>query len=564
MLTNGVFTDGYNLVVCTNGDWNLHGYQNGGFLGFLQNWTNSPDLNTGLGSFNTLRIVVAAGNMDVYFNGVLQGSYFDNTLTSGKVGLRMYDDGFIGMADFDYVNVSLPLDGYTFGKVKQAETRKVYAYTEGCGQCPGCEGDVIGTIPAPIPPEEPFVFENTSAFNNFNVYRNASVIATPSVPNYQNSLPDYGFYGYDVTAQYDEGESNGTGLALAWWIEDPVLVQQPAVPVGFWSAYTSDLNTPESYKIYDNFQGVTEMITGIEFAGINTLWMYPGWDQCEGEDPMSFEIAFYEDDAGEPGTEVESFILTIPRVNTNLFYGWDLYHYRATFPTEVSLEEGWVSVQGASVGNPDDCWFLWAKSHDGDLMSYQWNGAVLTPLSIDMTMAFIGGWVPPAPSTLQAVLYQQTGQVDLTWVHTPSPNRDFLYYIIYRDGVDIGISLNTDYTDNLPGFGTYEYTVTAYYDEGESLPTDPETVNWTNVGIEESAVSEVKIYPNPVRDHIRIVGQVEITRVEIYNLLGENVFTLDNINESEIVIRNLNLNEGIYVIRCYSDGVCCRKINVIL
>jgi hypothetical protein len=290
--------------------------------------------------------------------------------------------------------------------------------------------------------------------------------------------------------------------------------------------------------------------------------MYPGWDLCDSEDPMSFEITFYEDDAGEPGTVVETFILTIPRVNTNLFYGWDLYHYRATFPTEVDLEEGWVSVQGISVGNPDDCWFLWVGSYEGDLMSYQWDGVTLQPITTDLTMALIGGWVPPAPTSLQATLYQQTGQVDLTWVHTPSPNRDFLYYIIYRDGANIGISLDHDYTDNLPAYGTYEYTVTAYYDQGESLPTDPETVNWTNVGIEESVSGEVNVYPNPVRDHIRIVGHVEITRVEIYNLLGEPVYTLSNISDKEIVIRNLDLSEGIYVIRCYSDGVCCRKISV--
>lgn len=53
---------------------------------------------------------------------------------------------------------------------------------------------------------------------------------------------------------------------------------------------------------------------------------------------------------------------------------------------------------------------------------------------------------------------------------------DFIEYRIYRDGEQIGTSQTEEYTDQLPGLGSYEYTVTAFYDEGESDPAGPVTV----------------------------------------------------------------------------------------
>lgn len=55
---------------------------------------------------------------------------------------------------------------------------------------------------------------------------------------------------------------------------------------------------------------------------------------------------------------------------------------------------------------------------------------------------------------------------------------EFIDYIVYRDSVEIGRTDSTTYMDQLPGFGTYTYTVTAYYDEGESDPTNPATVQY--------------------------------------------------------------------------------------
>ncbi|WP_162182441.1 fibronectin type III domain-containing protein [Lacinutrix jangbogonensis] len=55
----------------------------------------------------------------------------------------------------------------------------------------------------------------------------------------------------------------------------------------------------------------------------------------------------------------------------------------------------------------------------------------------------------------------------------------FLGYNLYRDNVLlVGSIVGTTYTDTLPNYGTYDYYVTAIYDEGESTQSNTETVLW--------------------------------------------------------------------------------------
>lgn len=72
---------------------------------------------------------------------------------------------------------------------------------------------------------------------------------------------------------------------------------------------------------------------------------------------------------------------------------------------------------------------------------------------------------------------------------------DFVEYRIYRDGVFIGATADTVFTDQLPSYGTYEYRVTAVYDpEGESIPSVAEVVNWNAVTYALEPVNHVVPY----------------------------------------------------------------------
>jgi hypothetical protein len=74
-----------------------------------------------------------------------------------------------------------------------------------------------------------------------------------------------------------------------------------------------------------------------------------------------------------------------------------------------------------------------------------------------------------APTNLVAQLNDATGQVNLTWNHSGGPTFD--HYNIYRGLALLGTTTFPFYTDFLPDYGNYHYSVTAYYTiEGESAP----------------------------------------------------------------------------------------------
>ncbi|MDP8209094.1 MAG: FG-GAP-like repeat-containing protein [Candidatus Electryonea clarkiae] len=84
-----------------------------------------------------------------------------------------------------------------------------------------------------------------------------------------------------------------------------------------------------------------------------------------------------------------------------------------------------------------------------------------------------------APSNLQAELDVSPGVVLLTWEYDEQNEVDeFIEFIIYRDNEEIGISDELFYNDTLEFNGTYFYSVTALYDEGESASAGPVEIFW--------------------------------------------------------------------------------------
>ena len=68
------------------------------------------------------------------------------------------------------------------------------------------------------------------------------------------------------------------------------------------------------------------------------------------------------------------------------------------------------------------------------------------------------------------------------------------------------------------------------------------------VGIDEkTADAGVRVYPNPFRNELMIEGAV--TRVEIYNVLGQEVLRVENYSGG--FIQTSDLNRGIYIIKAF-------------
>jgi hypothetical protein len=136
----------------------------------------------------------------------------------------------------------------------------------------------------------------------------------------------------------------------------------PHTPDDGWSAGTSHDNGDDIYYLRADRFGDAGSISGFVVAGLSLVYD-SGWNDCS-EDPMSFEIVFYEDGVW-PGDEVCSYMLSASPVPTGETYaGYPLNEYYFYLPVACELEQGWFSVQ--SIG---ECWFLWLSAPDVDGMS---------------------------------------------------------------------------------------------------------------------------------------------------------------------------------------------------
>ena len=203
--------------------------------------------------------------------------------------------------------------------------------------------------------------------------------------------------------RFDYQQAQGhqqTTVADSWEAcpQTSIFSQPPHMPNDSWSAFTSDLFYP--YLVYENYGGVSDPIGIVHFWGLNLIFNN-GWSDCSTEDPMTFEIKFYQDNAGAPGTVVYTESLAISRDNTGLSYsGYPLYHYQANLSNPVNLAGGWISIQGTSLEEPN-CVLLWMSSPVGDGFAWQLVPPNTNEIYYDLSLCFEGyTMVPVAPWAL--------------------------------------------------------------------------------------------------------------------------------------------------------------------
>ncbi len=129
-----------------------------------------------------------------------------------------------------------------------------------------------------------------------------------------------------------------------------------------WSAGTSHTNGDDiDYLRADRF-GQAGEVTGVELWGLSLVYD-DGWFECS-EDPMGFDIYFYEDGA-MPGAELASFWAEVsPDPTGDAYAGYPLYLFYLPLEDRYYIEEGWIAVQTSG-----ECWFLWMSAYGTDEMS---------------------------------------------------------------------------------------------------------------------------------------------------------------------------------------------------
>jgi hypothetical protein len=342
------------------------------------------------------------------------------------------------------------------------------------------------------------------------------------VPGIDPNIPVVDFNSLPSGSVSDIGPGNGETENSRNTMFCPDDSKFSNAPVNANNGYTS--TTSAGYKCYQQFLGATGNFNILNFWAIFT---------AAPPATMNFNIEVLAPGA-TPGAVVHSMAVAATPVNTGtMVIGYNTYLFTVELPT-MAMTDGWISVQ-ATTATPT---FYWLNTFAGTGASYQ--NTTLLPEKLAMCLSGGGasGWltlgqydgivnpytnfnnpaffnaggteagevytadvvftsnpnvgtvtVPvtmiisgPAlavPDNLTAVLANAiTGQVNLSW--TFAPTDAFINFIVKRDGVAIGTTAANVFTDFLPTFGVYNYTVQAVYDEGLSVPAGPVEVEWAN------------------------------------------------------------------------------------
>ena len=161
----------------------------------------------------------------------------------------------------------------------------------------------------------------------------------------------------------------------------------------------------------------------------------------------------------------------------------------------VSMDEGntWEDFRVSDVSWTTKAIPGLASGYMGDYLGITANNSRFYPVWSDDRDGVFRAYTSPfetndraKPTNLNIVLNDATGQTDLTWSFTDI--KTLQHFVIYRDNVEIGTSDVTSFTDMLPAYGVYSYSVTAMHDNGESSPVRG-SIQWGDPHVSVSPAS---------------------------------------------------------------------------
>jgi len=161
----------------------------------------------------------------------------------------------------------------------------------------------------------------------------------------------------------------------------------------------------------------------------------------------------------------------------------------------VSMDEGdtWEDFRVSDVSWTTKAIPGLASGYMGDYLGITAKGSMFYPVWSDDRDGVFRAYTSPfetnnraKPTDLNIVLTEANGQTDLTWSFTDA--KTLQHFVVYRDDVQVGTTTETAFTDNLPDYGVYNYSVTAMHEDGESSPVKG-NIQWGNPYVSVSPAS---------------------------------------------------------------------------
>ena len=151
------------------------------------------------------------------------------------------------------------------------------------------------------------------------------------------------------------------------------------------------------------------------------------------------------------------------------------------------------------------------------------------------------------------------------WIHQGNIQlaRAYFYYSVLDSGEMTEVELATDgyvevILEDLQEETEYQYGLSLVFEDGSWMDSGLMFFTTEYDGVEEAAQT-LMVYPNPVSEVLYVQG-LEPTKVQVFNMLGQQVKTFENATEINVS----DWAEGLYVLRITTtDGKAFeRKVSV--
>jgi hypothetical protein len=227
---------------------------------------------------------------------------------------------------------------------------------------------------------------------------------------------------------------------------------------------------------------------------------------------------------------------------TDLWFGYTVTHDAGTFPAGCD--------DGPAVPNKGDMISLgsgWESMSINYSLDYNWNIA-------GWVSEFDGEYLPLIPSAQiesgtasdNSISAKGSGTGFKTMKGNES--KDLLGFNIYRNGSLIGNTIENCFEDIITTAGNFEYYVTALYDEGESVPSNPWYVSIIT-GVSENNTNKVTVYPCPASTQISITSHDPVGRVMVLDITGSVAASIDRSGTNSVMIDVSRFEPGMYFLQ---------------
>ena len=181
------------------------------------------------------------------------------------------------------------------------------------------------------------------------------------------------------------------------------------------------------------------------------------------------------------------------------------------------------------------------------------DGSGLSGVGVDVSYHIYG---PFAVDTTGSYTFDSTQDFDgfaFVYENSFDPNDQLTNFVAGNDDGGSGSEITTDLTA-----GTIYYFVTTAFEPGQfgDFSTDitgPGTVTCGALGIPGFIDNNFVYYPNPVKNTLNLSYDKQISKVEVFNLLGQKVIS-NAINSNDAQVDMAGLSNGAYMVRVTSDN----------